>query len=180
MKKWWMIVQLKTALTCDTTSFMCFCFQKSWKTLKLKTLCHAWVLSLLVLWAAIVYLYKDNLQVVLFCLRHMYIYNAWHMICQNRERFLICYCPRIIFFEINVLRCSHFSIYSTTPFKINIAAVMMIIMIIIIMVIEIKGWYYLIAIICLKMFVFNFKFMFRQNHFITILKDKCFIEQKIS
>ena len=27
MKQWWLIVQLKTALTCDTTGFKCFCFQ---------------------------------------------------------------------------------------------------------------------------------------------------------
>ena len=27
MKQWWLIVQLKTALMCDTTSLKCFCFQ---------------------------------------------------------------------------------------------------------------------------------------------------------
>ena len=27
MKQWWLIVQLKTALTCDMTGLTCFCFK---------------------------------------------------------------------------------------------------------------------------------------------------------
>ena len=75
----YMFIQLEEVLRCDTTLHMCLmCSSEKlelYKHLKpVVSYLGAVFTCLLVLWTTIVYLYKDNLQILLLCFIYTYMY----------------------------------------------------------------------------------------------------------